>query len=30
MTETCSQVVALKFEDAALKIGSAGQPLKEF
>lgn len=29
MTETCSQVVALKFEDAALKIGSAGQPLKD-
>ena len=29
MTETCSQVIALKFEDAALKIGSAGQPLKD-
>ncbi|MGX7263743.1 o-succinylbenzoate--CoA ligase [Enterococcus crotali] len=27
MTETCSQVVALRFEDAALKIGSAGKPL---
>ncbi|ALS02369.1 2-succinylbenzoate-CoA ligase [Enterococcus silesiacus] len=27
MTETCSQVVALSFEDAALKIGSAGKPL---
>lgn len=27
MTETCSQVVALSFEDAAKKIGSAGRPL---
>ncbi|WP_086314799.1 O-succinylbenzoate-CoA ligase [Enterococcus sp. 7F3_DIV0205] len=27
MTETCSQVVALGFEDAAEKIGSAGKPL---
>ncbi|WP_207694383.1 O-succinylbenzoate-CoA ligase [Enterococcus sp. DIV0212c] len=27
MTETCSQVVALSFEDAANKIGSAGKPL---
>jgi len=27
MTETCSQVVALSFEDAAKKIGSAGKPL---
>lgn len=27
MTETCSQVVALSFEDAAEKIGSAGKPL---
>ncbi|EOL50620.1 o-succinylbenzoate--CoA ligase [Enterococcus caccae] len=27
MTETCSQVVALRFEDAAKKIGSAGKPL---
>lgn len=28
MTETCSQVVALKFADAARKIGSAGKPLQ--
>ncbi|GGC95641.1 o-succinylbenzoate--CoA ligase [Enterococcus wangshanyuanii] len=28
MTETCSQVVALSFEDASKKIGSAGKPLK--
>jgi O-succinylbenzoic acid--CoA ligase len=28
MTETCSQVVALGFEDAAAKIGSSGKPLK--
>ncbi|MGK0550896.1 o-succinylbenzoate--CoA ligase [Enterococcus faecalis] len=28
MTETCSQVVALKFTQAAQKIGSAGKPLK--
>ncbi|MGX7245433.1 o-succinylbenzoate--CoA ligase [Enterococcus quebecensis] len=28
MTETCSQVVALSFEDASAKIGSAGKPLK--
>ena len=27
MTETCSQVVALSFEDAAKKMGSAGRPL---
>lgn len=27
MTETCSQVVALSFEDAGAKIGSAGKPL---
>lgn len=27
MTETCSQVVALRFEDAVAKIGSAGKPL---
>ncbi|MEI5993998.1 o-succinylbenzoate--CoA ligase [Candidatus Enterococcus mansonii] len=27
MTETCSQVVALSFEDASTKIGSAGKPL---
>lgn len=27
MTETCSQVVALSFEDAGNKIGSAGKPL---
>lgn len=27
MTETCSQVVALSFEDAGIKIGSAGKPL---
>lgn len=27
MTETCSQVVALSFKDAAKKIGSAGKPL---
>ena len=27
MTETCSQVVALSFEDATKKIGSAGKPL---
>lgn len=27
MTETCSQVVALSFEDATAKIGSAGKPL---
>lgn len=28
MTETCSQVVALCFDEAARKIGSAGKPLK--
>lgn len=28
MTETCSQVVALRFEEAARKIGSAGKALK--
>ena len=28
MTETCSQVVALSFGDAARKMGSAGKPLK--
>ncbi|ANZ60077.1 2-succinylbenzoate-CoA ligase [Secundilactobacillus paracollinoides] len=27
MTETCSQIVALSNQDAAAKIGSAGQPL---
>lgn len=28
MTETCSQVVALRFDEASQKIGSAGKPLK--
>lgn len=28
MTETCSQVVALGFENAVAKMGSAGKPLK--